>query len=97
MKIVNLSNQIGAGPSNISKIFIKECADKNHNVFFILTPENFKWAKKNNFKINVMSTGFIHYLGGLGRLICVNFLLIPFIIKTKPVNGIICFGNFLLL
>jgi glycosyltransferase involved in cell wall biosynthesis len=97
MKLINLSNQIGAGPSNISRIFIKEIAKRNLNVFFVLTPEIAEWTKKQPFQIKFISTGPIHYTGGLCRLLLVNFFLIPFLLVTKPITSLLCFGNFLLI
>ena len=97
MKLINLSNQIGAGPSNISRVLIREIAERNLSVFFVLTPENAEWAKKQPFQVKSISTGPIHFMGGLGRLLVVNFILIPFLLITKPITGLICFGNFLLI
>lgn len=97
MKLINFTNQIGAGPSNISKLFIKELARKNVAHIFVVTPELARWAKQAVPTANVISTGWAHYLGSLGRLLYVQFVLLPIICLVKPISGIICFGNFLLL
>jgi len=97
MKLINLSNQIGAGPSNISRILIRDIAKRNLSVFFILTPEIAEWTKKQPFQVKFISTGPAHYMGGLCRLLFVNFILIPFLLVTNSITGLICFGNFLLI
>lgn len=98
MILVNISNQIGAGPRNISLNFIRAagCSDEAEEFFFIASddPAIRKELTKNNLNHVVVPTIKSKILKPL-RFIYIQLILI-YITNTKPFQKALAFGNFFL-
>ncbi|QYJ72800.1 glycosyltransferase family 4 protein [Shewanella sp. FJAT-51649] len=99
MMLINFSNQIAAGPKNISKNFIEQCLiHKANERFFFIIPDIDDFSMYNDtHSIKFLRVNRIaNYFGGAGVAIFVNLFLIPKLLKEYEFRTILAFGNFLL-
>lgn len=97
MFLINFSNQIAAGPKNISINFIKLAITTEQNFIFILPdlPEYRVFTSTANVKFKFV--GFRYgVFGAIFKAFHINYYLIPKLLKTYPnVQAVLAFGNFL--
>jgi len=98
MYLINFSNQLAAGPKNISLNFINNILTNSRNFEFIFIVPDHKDYR--NFK-DTGDVSFIFIEVGSGifekiiKTIKVNWIVIPKICKRNNIKGILAFGNFL--
>lgn len=102
MYLINFSNQIAAGPKNIAKNFFLQTinsSDAENYIFLLPNIDEFKEAVKKNApiqaRVKFVNTGG-NILTKTFRTIYIN-LIYPYVLSnTIHINGLLCFGNFLL-
>jgi len=98
MNLINFSNQLAAGPKNISLNFIKEILSSGKDEMYIfLVPsiveyQVFKDTQNVKFLFVEVGTGFI---GKILKTLRINWWIIPKICRTETIESILAFGNFL--
>jgi glycosyltransferase involved in cell wall biosynthesis len=95
--LVNFSNQIAAGPKNISLNFIKLAMESDIEFTFILPDlADYRiFSKSTNVKFIYVSFKF-GVLGSIFKALYINYFLMPKLLSDNSgVNAILAFGNFL--
>ena len=99
MKLINFSNQLAAGPKNISLNFIKNAlSDPLSEDFIFLVPDIKEYKAFNDTE----RVTFIHISEGsnvlskIRKAIYINFFLMRQVSKKKQIKSVLAFGNFLL-
>jgi glycosyltransferase involved in cell wall biosynthesis len=98
MVLINFSNQLSAGPKNISLNFIKEILKEDSvNEYIFILPSideflDFKDTKNVTFRFVEVGNGLF---GKIIKTFRINWRVIPEICKNNKINTILAFGNFL--
>jgi len=97
--ICNFSNQLAAGPKNISLNFIKQSfASKADNKFIFIVPklsEYEQFTNSVNIKLIFVDVGG-NVLSKIIKTIRINWFIMPRLYKRVKPRAILAFGNFLL-
>lgn len=97
--LINLYNQLGAGPRNIALNLIMQLADRNQpgETFVVLVPDIDDYARLDNRGgVRLIKLPRCHnvFTKVLFRLY-IELVLIPRLVSRQQISGILAFGNFL--
>lgn len=98
MKLINFSNQLAAGPKNISLNFIREIlssAGKCEYIFLVPSISEYQvFNDTQNVKFLFIEVGS-GFFGKILKTLRINWSVIPAICRQNKIDAILAFGNFL--